>query len=48
MKTKHRSTLGEAEIEAAGKLLLGNEIFKECEDKYKKALMRYKKSIEAE
>ena len=48
IKQKHRSTLGESEIEAAAKLILCNDIFKECEDKYKKALLRYKKCLEAE
>ena len=47
-KTRHRSTLGANEIEAAAKLILGQEIFKECEEKYKKCMQRYKKCIEAE
>ena len=48
IKTRHRSTLGQAEVEAAAKLVLGPELFKECEDKYKKCLQRYKKCIERE
>ncbi|CAL5979460.1 Histone_H2B [Hexamita inflata] len=48
VKTRKRSTLGESEIEAAAKLILGQDIFKECDDKYKKALLRYKKCVEAE
>lgn len=48
VKTRHRSTLGANEIEAAAKLVLGHEIFKECEEKYKKCLQRYKKCVEAE
>ena len=48
VKNKKRSTVGEAQIEAAAKLVLGQEIFKDCEDKYKKAIARYRKAIESE
>ncbi|KAH0571464.1 Histone H2B [Spironucleus salmonicida] len=48
IKIKQRSTLGAAQVEAACKLILGDELYKEVQDKYKKAMLKYEKSISAE